>query len=81
MQPFVPCRTNGNISAAEQSDSDAGLAPVPKLATLLVKCPDQKGVVASLAQLLYGFGCNIVSSDQFSDVDDNMFYQVTLRGT
>ncbi len=26
-------------------------------ATLLVQCPDAKGVVASLSQLLYGFGC------------------------
>ncbi len=52
-----------------------------RTATLLVKCPDQKGVVASLAQLLYGFGCNIVSSDQYSDVQDNMFYQVGGRST
>ena len=47
------------------------------MATLLVKCPDQKGVVASLAQLLYGFGCNIISSDQFSDLEADMFYQVS----
>lgn len=44
-------------------------------ATLLVQCPDQKGVVAALAHLLYGFGCNIVESDQFSDVDNNRFFQ------
>lgn len=29
-------------------------------------------------QLLFGFGCNILSSDQFSAVDENMFYQVRL---
>lgn len=34
---------------------------------LLVQCPDQKGVVAALAQLLFGFNCNILQSDQFSD--------------
>lgn len=34
---------------------------------LLVQCPDAKGVVAALAQLLFGFNCNILQSDQFSD--------------
>lgn len=42
-------------------------------ATLLIKCKDSKGVVASLAQLLYGLGCNILQSDQFCD--DGMFFQ------
>ena len=64
----------GFVSGSEQSDSEGPSGP--RTATLLVKCPDQKGVVASLAQLLYGFGCNIISSDQFSDVEANMFYQV-----
>lgn len=45
------------------------------MGTLLVQCPDQKGVVAALAQLLFGFGCNIVESDQYSDVVENMFFQ------
>lgn len=36
-------------------------------ATLLVSCPDQKGIVAVVSQLLSGYGCNIVSSDQFTD--------------
>ena len=30
------------------------------IATLLVSCPDQKGVIAAVAQLLFGFGCNVV---------------------
>lgn len=33
----------------------------------MVQCPDAKGVVAALAQLLFGFNCNILQSDQFSD--------------
>lgn len=32
----------------------------------MVKCPDRKGVIAALAQLLYGLGCNILASDQFT---------------
>jgi len=47
----------------------------PTTATLLLQCPDQRGVVASTAQLLYGFGMNIISSDQFSDTDENQFFQ------
>lgn len=31
------------------------------VATLLLSCPDQKGVIAAVAQLLFGFGCNVVS--------------------
>jgi len=31
-------------------------------ATLLLSCPDQKGVIAAVAQLLFGFGCNVVST-------------------
>ncbi|GAX77452.1 hypothetical protein CEUSTIGMA_g4896.t1 [Chlamydomonas eustigma] len=45
------------------------------LGTLLLSCPDQKGVIAAVAQLLFGFGCNVVSSDQFSELDTNMFFQ------
>lgn len=33
----------------------------------LVPCADTKGVIAALSQLLYGFNCNILSSDQFTD--------------
>jgi len=35
-----------------------------ELATLLVACPDRRGIVAGLAQLLYGHGANILDSDQ-----------------
>ncbi len=45
------------------------------LATLLVACPDRKGLVASLAQTLYGHGANILDSDQHSDPVAGMFFQ------
>ncbi|MCX5743083.1 MAG: formyltetrahydrofolate deformylase [Proteobacteria bacterium] len=44
-------------------------------ATLLVSCPDRKGIVASLAQLLYGQGANILDADQHSDEVAGMFFQ------
>ncbi len=45
------------------------------LATLLVACQDRKGLVASLAQVLYGHGANILDSDQHTDPIAGMFFQ------
>lgn len=46
-----------------------------KVATLLVACPDRKGIVASLAQVLYGHGANILDSDQHTDQVAGLFFQ------
>ncbi|HTJ42022.1 MAG TPA: formyltetrahydrofolate deformylase [Kofleriaceae bacterium] len=43
--------------------------------TLLVSCPDRKGIVASLAQVLYGHGANILDADQHTDPIAQMFFQ------
>jgi len=43
--------------------------------TLLVACPDRKGIVASLAQVLYGHGANILDSDQHTDPVAALFFQ------
>jgi formyltetrahydrofolate deformylase len=45
------------------------------LATLLVTCPDRRGIVATLAQVLYGHGANILDSDQHSDTTAGLFFQ------
>ncbi|MBL0215449.1 MAG: formyltetrahydrofolate deformylase [Myxococcales bacterium] len=45
------------------------------VATLLVACQDRKGLVASLAQVLYGHGANILDSDQHTDSVAGMFFQ------
>ncbi len=47
----------------------------PQHATLLVSCPDRRGIVAALAQLLFGHGANILDSDQHSDVPAGQFFQ------
>jgi len=51
---------------------------IPNLSTetavLLVSCPDRRGIVAALAQLLYGHGANILDADQHSD-PTGMFFQ------
>ncbi len=44
-------------------------------ATLLVSCPDRRGLVAALAQVLFGHGANILDSDQHSDPIANQFFQ------
>jgi len=49
--------------------------PTAELATLLVSCPDRRGIVAALAQVLYGHGANILDSDQHTDGEAGMFFQ------
>jgi formyltetrahydrofolate deformylase len=50
-------------------------APASTLATLLVSCPDRRGIVAALAQVLYGHGANILDSDQHTDSVAALFFQ------
>jgi formyltetrahydrofolate deformylase len=45
------------------------------LGTLLVSCPDRRGIVAALAQVLYGHGANILDSDQHTDPEARLFFQ------
>jgi formyltetrahydrofolate deformylase len=45
------------------------------VATLLVSCPDRPGLVAALAQLLYGHGANILAADQHTDPVERHFFQ------
>ena len=54
--------------------SGSGSRPDP-IATLLVSCPDRRGIVAALAQLLYGHGANILDADQHTDPHAGMFFQ------
>ena len=45
------------------------------IATLLVSCADRLGIVAALAQLLYGHGANILDADQHTDPTAGWFFQ------
>lgn len=42
-------------------------------ATLLISCPDQKGLSAAIANFLYTYNANIVHSDQHQDNTDDLF--------
>jgi formyltetrahydrofolate deformylase len=51
------------------------MAQAGQTGVLLVSCPDRRGIVAALAQLLYGYGANIIDSDQHSDPGSSTFFQ------
>jgi formyltetrahydrofolate deformylase len=42
-------------------------------ATLLISCPDRKGLSAAIANFLFSYNANIVHSDQHEDQSDNLF--------
>lgn len=42
-------------------------------ATLLISCPDQKGLVAKIANFIYSNGGNIIYADQHTDFEANLF--------
>jgi formyltetrahydrofolate deformylase len=74
--PPPPAGSAAHLAASAAAPlSLSPLPAAPFLADLLVSCPDQKGVVAALAQLLFGYGCNILSSDQHSDSAANRYFQ------
>ncbi len=43
-------------------------------ATLLIDCPDRKGLVAAIADFLYAHGANILHADQHQDQDLGLFF-------
>jgi len=47
----------------------------PDTASLLVCCPDRRGIVAALAQVLHGHGANILEADQHTDRAAGVFFQ------
>jgi formyltetrahydrofolate deformylase len=66
------------VTAAASLVTTARMNAVPavdQIATLLVCCSDRKGIVAALAQVLYGHGANILNSDQHTDPVGGQFFQ------
>jgi formyltetrahydrofolate deformylase len=43
-------------------------------ATLLIDCPDQRGIVAAVSEFLYRHGANIVHADQHQDAELGLFF-------
>ena len=46
---------------------------MPETATLLVTCPDQKGLVSGISNFIFRHGGNILQSDQYTDVEAGIF--------
>jgi formyltetrahydrofolate deformylase len=46
---------------------------MPETATLLVSCPDQKGLVSGISSFIFRRGGNILQSDQYTDVEAGIF--------
>ncbi len=53
--------------------SQAVLVIMKNTATLLINCPDRKGLVAAIADFLYRHDANIVHADQHQDAENNLF--------
>jgi len=71
-------KTNDNGTGTQRQlerNTAAQDTPPRKEATLLIDCPDSKGVVAASASMLYGQGCNILETDQHSQPDAGLFFQ------
>lgn len=60
-------------STAETPEADS--LPLEHQGVLLVSCPDRRGIVAALAQLLHGHGANILSAAQHRDANVGQFFQ------
>lgn len=45
--------------------------------TLLVDCPDQRGLVHAITGVLFRHGCNVLSNHEFVDHDQSRFYMRT----
>lgn len=46
---------------------------IKNTATLLINCPDRKGIVAAIADFLYQHDANILHADQHQDAENNLF--------
>lgn len=44
-----------------------------RTATLLISCPDRRGIVAAIASFLYDHGANILHADQHQESDSSLF--------
>lgn len=46
----------------------------PQIITFLIKCPDQKGIIAKLTHFFFQEGFNIISSQQYTNAISNTFF-------
>src|SRR6266478_3971038 len=54
-------------------DERVGARCMKNTATLLVDCPDQRGIVATISEFLYHHNANILHADQHQDANLGLF--------
>lgn len=53
-----------------------------QIVTFLIKCPDQKGLVAKITTFFYEKGFNILSCQQYANaIEDTYFMRIRLNAT
>ncbi len=57
-----------------RTTTTGGTSGTPTTATLLASCDDRPGLVASLSQLLFALGLNILDADQHTDTKAGKFF-------
>ena len=62
------------MSQNQQLTANKGTEAISDRAVLLIDCPDQKGLVARVAGLLYDQGANILHADQHQDHELGLFF-------
>jgi len=65
-----------NITVAKNTvvkNTDVKDKVLKNTATLLITCPDSKGIVAAIADFLYQHNANILHADQHQDAENNLF--------
>jgi len=67
-------KSSRSLSKADEVND----ARAARFGILRVVGPDQNGIVAAFAQVLYGHGCGIVESEQHTDKQANRFFQRIL---
>jgi formyltetrahydrofolate deformylase len=68
----MPTDPNRNVDFAA-ADGCRGEMAMTKTGTLLIDCPDRKGIVAAVGEFLYRHDANILHADQHQDAERGLF--------
>ena len=64
---------NENMTALNTQATATKTSSAKHTATLLINCPDARGIVAAIADFLYQHNANILHADQHQDAENNLF--------
>ncbi len=64
---------NENMTSLNTKTNASTVTATKHTATLLINCPDARGIVAAIADFLYLHNANILHADQHQDAENNLF--------